>query len=79
MAAIANEMTAARARADADAALYTAQQEAEANRQRLTPEFLQLEAARALANNTKIFWGEKLPSLYADGVALLGSAGATAS
>merc|ERR1719311_1270946 len=66
MEAIANEMLTARARADAE--LYRATKEAEANRARLTPEYLQLEAVRALSNNTKIFWGESLPALYADGL-----------
>lgn len=77
--AIQNEMVAARAKADADAELYRASKEAEANRIRLTPELLQLEAVRALANNTKVFWGDRLPSLYIDGVAGLlngGEAGA---
>merc|ERR1719198_1191767 len=72
--AIANDMLAARSRADADAELYRANQEAEANRVRLTPELLQLEAVRAIANNTKIFWGDALPSIYADGANLLRSA-----
>ena len=44
--AIANEMLTARARADADAALYRATQEAEANRVLLTPELLQLDRRR---------------------------------
>jgi len=70
---IANEMYTAKARADADAELYRATKEAEANKMRLTPELLQLEAVKALASNTKVFWGEKLPSLYADGARLLGA------
>lgn len=70
MAEIANEMTASKARADADAAFYRATKEAEANQIRLTPEYIRLEAVRALANNTKVFWGEKLPSLYTDGANL---------
>lgn len=64
-----NEIIVTRAKAEADAELYRATKEAEANRIRLTPELLQLEAVRALANNTKVFWGERLPSLYADGIA----------
>jgi len=78
LADIANEMTTARSRADADAELYRAQKEAEANRARLTPEFLQLEAVRALANNTKVFWGDKLPSLYADAANLMPQRATTA-
>lgn len=73
--AIANEMETDRARAHADAALYRASKEAEANRERLTPQFLQLEAVRALANNTKVFWGDSLPSLFADGASLLSGTG----
>ena len=57
------------------AELYRASKEAEANRILLTPERLQLESVRALANNTKVFWGDKLPSLYADGASLLPTAG----
>merc|ERR1719263_2041414 len=70
---IANEMHSARARAEADAELYRATKEAEANKLRLTPELLQLEAVRALSANTKVFWGEKLPSIFADGGKLLGA------
>lgn len=66
--AIENDMLTARAKAAADAELYRAGKEAEANSLRLTPEVLQLEAVRALANNTKIFWGERLPSVYVDSV-----------
>jgi regulator of protease activity HflC (stomatin/prohibitin superfamily) len=72
-AAIENQMHTDKAKALADAELYRATKEAEANRLRLTPELLQLEAVRALANNTKVFWGDKLPSLYADGARLTGS------
>lgn len=79
LADIANEMTTSRVKADADAELYRAQQEAAANRARLTPEYLQLEAVRALANNTKVFWGDKLPAMYADGLSLVPSAGDKAS
>jgi len=75
IATIDNEMTAAKARADADAELYRATKEAEANQVRLTPELLQLEAVRALANNTKVFWGEKLPSVYAGVAGLLPEVG----
>lgn len=34
--------------------------EAEANRLKLTPEFLQLKFIEAIANNTKIFFGDKV-------------------
>jgi len=79
LAAINNDMITARVQANADAELYRASKEAEANKLRLTPEFLQLEAVRSLANNTKIFWGESLPSVYADGTSLLPMASARAA
>ena len=71
LAAIANEMHASKAKADADADFYRVTREAEANKLLLTPELLQLESVRALSNNTKVFWGDSLPSIYADGAALV--------
>jgi regulator of protease activity HflC (stomatin/prohibitin superfamily) len=67
LAEIANDMHAAKEKADADAAFYRVSREAEANKLLHTPELLQLEAVRALANNTKVFWGERLPTMYAEG------------
>ena len=52
MAEITNQMTTARAKADADAELYRANKEAEANRARLTPEFIQYEAVRSRVEHT---------------------------
>eukprot|EP00325_Prymnesiales_sp_UTEX-LB-985_P027549 CAMPEP_0174717218 /NCGR_PEP_ID=MMETSP1094-20130205/26197_1 /TAXON_ID=156173 /ORGANISM="Chrysochromulina brevifilum, Strain UTEX LB 985" /LENGTH=321 /DNA_ID=CAMNT_0015917123 /DNA_START=62 /DNA_END=1027 /DNA_ORIENTATION=- len=66
------EMHLAKAKAEADAEFYRAEKLAEANSKMYTPQYLQLEAVRALANNTKVFWGEKLPSLYLDGATLVG-------
>jgi len=63
---IENEMVLAQAKARADAEYYSSEREAEANKLRLTPELLQLEAVRALANNTKVYFGEKLPGLFVD-------------
>ena len=54
------------AKAEADAEFYRAQKEAEANRMRLTPELLQLETVRALANNTKIYFGDSIPRIFTD-------------
>merc|ERR1711904_760067 len=79
IATISNEMSSSKARAEADAELYRATKEAEANRVRLTPELLQLETVRALANNTKVFWGDRLPSLFMDGANLLPTAGGVAT
>merc|ERR1712196_457003 len=61
---IANNMTVAKAKAQADAEFYRASKEAEANRVRITPELIQLEAVRAIANNTKMYFGDKLPSVF---------------
>ena len=37
--------------------------EAEANKQKLTPEFLQMSFMTAISNNTKIYFGDKLPAM----------------
>jgi len=66
VAQIQNEMRVAKVKAEADSELYRAKTEAEANKLRLTPEFLALETARALSNNTKIYFGEKIPNLFLD-------------
>ena len=63
---IANEMHLAKLKAAADAEFYAATREAEANAQRITPELIQLEAVRALSNNTKVYFGESLPKMFVD-------------
>ncbi len=40
------------------------QREAEADKLRLTPEYLKLALIEAIANNTKIFFGDKIPSMF---------------
>jgi hypothetical protein len=37
--------------------------EVEANVQKLTPEFLQMSYIKAISNNTKMYFGDKLPSM----------------
>mmetsp|Transcript_30857 Transcript_30857/g.46830 ORF Transcript_30857/g.46830 Transcript_30857/m.46830 type:complete len:327 (+) Transcript_30857:94-1074(+) len=64
IAQIENEMQLAKVKTEADAELYRATKEAEANRLRLTPELLQLETVRALANNTKVYFGESIPNIF---------------
>jgi len=66
LAEIQNEMHLAQSKAEADATHYRSQREAEANKLRYSPEFVQLELARAIANNTKIFFGEKIPNMFLD-------------
>ena len=65
-----NDIATARVKAEADADYYRSQKEAEANRLRLTPELIALETARALANNTTVYFGEKIPSLFVDNTLL---------
>jgi hypothetical protein len=50
----------------ADAEHYRALKEAEANSLRLTDAFLQYTQIRSLSNTTKIYFGEKLPSVFMD-------------
>ncbi|KAM3292415.1 hypothetical protein ACQJBY_036308 [Aegilops geniculata] len=40
--------------------------EAEANKLKLTPEYLELRFIESIANNTKIFFGEKIPNIIMD-------------
>ncbi|XP_075245625.1 erlin-1-like [Convolutriloba macropyga] len=51
-------------KAKADALLYKAQQEAEANRLKLTPEYLELKKYEAIGTNTKIYYGADIPSMF---------------
>eukprot|EP00246_Nothoceros_aenigmaticus_P009984 TRINITY_DN2625_c0_g2_i1.p1 TRINITY_DN2625_c0_g2~~TRINITY_DN2625_c0_g2_i1.p1 ORF type:complete len:352 (-),score=50.66 TRINITY_DN2625_c0_g2_i1:270-1325(-) len=50
----------------ADADFYREVKAAEANRLKLTPQFLELRFIEAIANNTKMFFGEKIPSMVID-------------
>uniref|UniRef100_A0A8C4E5G6 Band 7 domain-containing protein n=1 Tax=Dicentrarchus labrax TaxID=13489 RepID=A0A8C4E5G6_DICLA len=63
----------ARERARADAEFYTAQRAAEANKLKLTPEYLQLMKYKAIAANSKIYFGNDIPQMFVDS----GSAGSS--
>ncbi|XP_057421735.1 uncharacterized protein LOC130715635 [Lotus japonicus] len=63
---IENAMYLAREKSLADADFYRVIKEAEANRLKLTPEFLQLKFIESVTNNTKIFFGEKIPGMILD-------------
>ncbi|KAH9540175.1 hypothetical protein CY35_15G097100 [Sphagnum magellanicum] len=63
---IENQIYLARERSLADANFYRVLREAEANKLKLTPEFLELKFIEAIANNTKMFFGEKIPSMVMD-------------
>ncbi|KAJ6846586.1 erlin-2-B isoform X1 [Iris pallida] len=63
---IENEMYLAREKSQADASYYRVLKEAEANRLKLTPEFLELKFIESIANNSKIFFGDKVPNMILD-------------
>uniref|UniRef100_A0A672GES7 Erlin-2 n=1 Tax=Salarias fasciatus TaxID=181472 RepID=A0A672GES7_SALFA len=56
----------ARQKAKADAEFYTAQRTAEANKLKLTPEYLQLMKYKAIAANSKIYFGNDIPHMFVD-------------
>lgn len=60
---IENEIFLAREKALADAQHYRLEREATANAALLTPSFLELQFIRAMGNNTKMFFGDKIPSI----------------
>ncbi|XP_069069902.1 erlin-2 [Pleurodeles waltl] len=59
----------AREKAKADAEFYTAHQTAEANKLKLTPQYLQLMKYKAIASNSKIYFGKNIPSMFVDSAA----------
>ncbi|XP_074588411.1 uncharacterized protein LOC141844272 [Curcuma longa] len=63
---IENEMYLARQKSQTDANFYRVTKEAEANRLKLTPEYLQLKFIESIANNSKIFFGDKVPNMIVD-------------
>merc|ERR1719187_278612 len=64
MSKIEDETHLARKRAHADAEFYTIEKEAESNKLLLTAEYLELKRLQAIASNNKIFYGEKIPSMF---------------
>uniref|UniRef100_A0A671LPJ8 Erlin-1 n=1 Tax=Sinocyclocheilus anshuiensis TaxID=1608454 RepID=A0A671LPJ8_9TELE len=65
----------ARERARADAEYYTAAKFAEANRLKLTPEYLELMKYQAIAANSKIYFGQDIPNMFVDNSASHSTAG----
>ncbi|XP_031491108.1 uncharacterized protein LOC116258123 isoform X2 [Nymphaea colorata] len=63
---IENEMYLAREKSLADAHYYRMLREAEANKLKLTPEYLELRFIEAISNNSKIFFGDKVPNMVFD-------------
>ncbi|CAA3027897.1 erlin-2-B [Olea europaea subsp. europaea] len=63
---ISNTMYLAREKSLADADFYRTMKEAEANKLKLTPQYLELKFIEAIANNSKIFFGNKVPNMVLD-------------
>lgn len=61
-----NEMFMAREKSLADANFYRVMKEAEANKLKLSPQFLELKFIEAIASNTKIFFGNKIAHMVSD-------------
>ncbi|XP_066303762.1 erlin-2-B-like isoform X2 [Branchiostoma lanceolatum] len=54
----------AKQRARADAEFYTADKQAESNRLKLTPAYLELMKYQSIAANTKLYFGTDIPSMF---------------
>jgi len=61
---IENEMIVQREKARADAQFYFIMKEAEASKMKYTDNYLKYTLYTSLANNTKIFFGEKIPTIF---------------
>jgi regulator of protease activity HflC (stomatin/prohibitin superfamily) len=64
IAEIENAIMLASKRNEADAALYVAQRLAEANALVHTPQYLYLEMVRAVASQSKVFYGDRIPAAF---------------
>ena len=76
MAQIDDEIHLAKERSKTDAEYYRIAKEAEANKQLLTPAFLELKRYEAMSNNQKVYFGPDIPSTF---VTTAGEAGTIAS
>lgn len=68
MSQIEDETHLARQKARADADFYQTLKEAEANRMILTPEYVELKKYEALAKNSKVYFGNSIPSMFSEHV-----------
>ncbi|XP_064320588.1 erlin-1 isoform X2 [Phalacrocorax carbo] len=59
----------AREKAKADAEYYSAQKLADSNKLKLTPEYLELMKYQAIAANSKLYFGDRIPSMFLDSCA----------
>ena len=64
--AIEDQIHSNRERAYSDAVFYKMSKEAESNQALLTSEYLEYMHILALSNNTKVYFGEKMPNLFID-------------
>lgn len=76
MAQIQNEMLLSKQKAEADAAYYTMMKEAESWSAKLTEPYLRYVLFTSLANSTKIYFGEKIPTIFSE--MLVGASALTA-
>jgi len=63
---IENEMVLEKEKAAADAKYYSIKLEAEGNALLHTPMYVELQKAKSLAMNTKVYFGEKIPAMLLD-------------
>lgn len=70
MAAIEDEMHLAREKSHSDAEFYQIKMQAEANQLLLSKEYLELKKYESLAHNTKIYYGQDIPRMFAYGSCL---------
>ncbi|XP_022312896.2 erlin-2-B-like [Crassostrea virginica] len=56
----------AKEKARADAEFYKVQKEIEANAKKLSKEYLEYVKYQAIAQNTKVYFGDKIPSMFMD-------------
>ncbi|XP_030059057.1 erlin-1 isoform X1 [Microcaecilia unicolor] len=54
----------AREKAKADAEFYTAAKHSEANKVKLTPQYLELMKYKSISSNSKIYFGSDIPSIF---------------
>ncbi|KAF2987953.1 hypothetical protein EK904_012426, partial [Melospiza melodia maxima] len=59
----------AREKARADAEYYTARKLADSNKLKLTPEYLELMKYQAIAANSKLYFGDRIPGVFLDSCA----------
>lgn len=69
LADIDNAMRIARSKADTDADYYRVEREATALQKKLTEPYLRYTLFTSLANSTKIYFGEKIPTIFSDMIA----------